>query len=307
MKSTRITKQNKLRKNSKLKKRFIRGGSKKGNKKHVKRSIEKKSRKMRGSGETVERKNEGYESETVKLKLFKNIIKKIIGLLEINTNAIEEIKDALSRLSSLSTEDLSNLQAELEKLNDIYQPSYKELNQGKIYATVKRRNEGYGNGNGNNTYREQSHVLYKEPVYGVVYESETIKLILFKNIVKKIIGLLEIKEINTNAIEEIKDALSRLSSLSTEDLSNLQAELEKLNDIYQPSYQELNQGKIYATVKRPPLPPPRRPRLRINCSIRSNQECIEFDGCELVQKKNRGRFGLFRTINTCVEKKTPAA
>ena len=195
MKSTRITKQNKLRKNSKLKKRFIRGGSKKGNKKHVKRSIEKKSRKMRGSGETVERKNEGYESETVKLKLFKNIIKKIIGLLEINTNAIEEIKDALSRLSSLSTEDLSNLQAELEKLNDIYQPSYKELNQGKIYATVKR----------------------------------------------------------------------------------------------------------------PPLPPPRRPRLRINCSIRSNQECIEFDGCELVQKKNRGRFGLFRTINTCVEKKTPAA
>jgi hypothetical protein len=52
MKSTRITKHNKLRKNSKLKKRFIRGGSKKGNKKHVKRSIEKKSRKIGGSSDT---------------------------------------------------------------------------------------------------------------------------------------------------------------------------------------------------------------------------------------------------------------
>jgi len=52
MKSTRITKHNKLRKNSKLEKRVIKGGTKKGNKKHVKRSIEKKSRKMRGGSYT---------------------------------------------------------------------------------------------------------------------------------------------------------------------------------------------------------------------------------------------------------------
>jgi hypothetical protein len=43
MKSTRITKHNKLRKNSKLEKRVIKGGTKKGNKKHT-----KKSRKMLG-------------------------------------------------------------------------------------------------------------------------------------------------------------------------------------------------------------------------------------------------------------------
>lgn len=214
MTSNRITKKlNKLAKNKTSKKCKL---EKKISKKNVKRSIEKKSRKMRGGKSEINTntqqpvseltkmfekstQNEFYDRPTLngtatsksvvtdnpgyatmqrrnevelapynnsspidELKLFHDIVEKIIKLLEIeklDPDAIKELKDALNRQSSLSAEELLKLQEKLEQLIDKYQPLYAEINGEKVglYEQVQKPSPRLPERNRQRTFRNPSY------------------------------------------------------------------------------------------------------------------------------------------------------
>lgn len=260
MKSNRITKKlNKLAKNKTSKKCKL---EKRISKKHVKSSIEKKSRKMRG------------------------------GKSEINTNTQQPVSE-LTKMFEKSTQ------------NEFYdRPT---LNGTVTSKSVVTDNPGYA--------RMKRNEVELAPYNN---SSPIGELELFHDVVEKIIKLLEIEKLDPDAIKELKDALNRQSSLSAEELLKLQEKLEQLIDKYQPLYAEINGEKVglYEQVQKPSPPlPERTPRrtfrnlsyeqsLESSCSNKSKKDCEESPECELVKTKTRGKFGLYKTVRTCVRKET---
>lgn len=306
MKSTRVTKHNKLRKNSKLKKRVIRGGTKKGNKKHVKRSIEKKSRKIGGSSDT------NGEVETGRVKALIKHFQKVSQ----PKPAIQPVAHSSKKKKVATTLTGENPPKNTATENPAYNTSVDGLlnSEGNPYGG-KYNHIGR---NRPNPPRPGYDVLGKKrpikPRTSEAYNTPSNLLLLMR-----IVNQIDIDNQTQDDKEKIEDALARANSLSPDELENLKAELEQLIDNQQPLYAVANgpnetsaaTERLYETVEPPPAlqqpqsppsaspPPPLPPRIK--CSGRKKKECEESDGCKFVQTDGTW-FGLpiKRKIKTCV-------
>ena len=324
MKSTRITKKlNKLAKNKTSKKCKL---EKRVSKKHVKRSREKKSRKMRGGATSVMGRAAQF-GEVVNRRPPEPAGKyeeAFAPISEINVASTTETNPATNPTLSTTTHTYVPMGGEFGSVVNINAPR-----QNKFYEMHTLNQNGNVKANSNGVVTEKSaydtlkrDVVELSPYYNSQLEQPQTEdeLKLFYDVVAKIIKLLGIKP---TAVKDIQTALNKLSSLSAEELSKLQAELEKLIDKYQPLYEPIHEGnvRVYETIKNnptplqeqnpPPIPPPRTFRNpsyeqspESNCSNKSKEDCKKSPKCKLVKTKSRGKLGFSRIISTCVKKKT---